>query len=467
MLPFTASRREFLRLGALTPAALTLPALLKANDVRPAKAKSCLLVFMEGGPSHIDLWDMKPNAPAEVRGEFEPIQTKTAGVTVCEHLPRSAKLWHHLAQVRSVKHSITDHNAGAYYMLTGRYPVEGSKLVVANSPQNFPPIGAVLAKHRPLDKPLPAFVHVPEYQWNNGVDLAGQSAGFLGAAFDPFVSGDPSLPNYRIPGVDLLPDVPLDRLGQRDDLRKELDRAIGKVGDSAALDRMTVFQRKAVEIITSPETRRAFDLAREPTTVRERYGLDPGSDRSIEARKFGGLPHLGQCLLLARRLIESGVRLVTLMTGRRIDQAWDTHRDHFPLLKTALLPPFDRAFSALLEDFVERGLFRDTLLVVMGEFGRTPKLGYVTSSAGAAKNGRDHWPYCYTVFFAGAGVKAGTIYGSSDASGGYPKENPVTPEDIVATIYTALGVDPTYELRDSLDRPYTLCTGRPIRGVLA
>jgi uncharacterized protein (DUF1501 family) len=171
-------------------------------------------------------------------------------------------------------------------------------------------------------------------------------------------------------------------------------------------------------------------------------------------------------MLLARRLIESGVRLVTLVTGRKIDQAWDTHRDHFPLLKKSLLPPFDRAFSALLTDFAERGLFRDTLLVVMGEFGRTPKLGYVTSNAGAAADGRDHWPFCYTAFFAGAGIPGGAVYGASDATGGRPKEHPVGPEDIAATVYAALGIDPATELRDGLDRPYTLCTGRPISALL-
>jgi hypothetical protein len=477
MLPFTGrpsrlctgpSRREFLRLGALTPAALALPTLLTADAAprRRLTARSCLLIFMEGGPSHIDLWDMKPDAPAEVRGEFRPIQTKIPGITVCEHLPLAAKLWHHLAQVRSVHHAVNDHNAGAYYMLTGRSPVEGSKLIVANSPKNFPPYGAVLAKLRPPTAAVPGFVHIPEYQWNNGVDLAGQGAGFLGAAFDPFVSGDPSLPDYRVPGLDLLPELPLDRLGTRNDLRADLDRTLARLGDSESIDRMTVFQKKALEIITSPAARKAFDLSQEPAAVRERYGLDPGSDRSTEARKFGGLPHLGQCLLLSRRLIEAGVRLVTLMTGRKIDQAWDTHRDHFPLLKKSLLPPFDRAFSALLTDFVERDLLKDTLLVVMGEFGRTPKLGYVTSSAGAAKNGRDHWPSCYTIFLAGGGIPPGAIHGSSDRTAAVPKEYPVTPEDIAATIYAALGIDPTTEIHDPLGKPYELAPGRPIERLL-
>jgi len=463
-----ADRRTFLRLGAVVPAGLTLPALLKAEAKKPrVKAKSCLLIFMEGGPSHIDLWDMKPEAPAEVRGEFKSIATQTPGVRVCEHLPLSSKLWHHLAQVRSVHHGITDHNAGAYYMLTGRYPVEGSKLIVADSPQNFPPFGAVFTKHRPPDRPVPGFVHVPEYQWNNGVDIAGQSSGFLGASFDPFVSGDPSLPGYQVPGLAERPEVPPSRLAARDDLRIGLDRSLARLGQSPSLDRMDTFQRQAMAVLTSPETRKAFDLTREAPKVRERYGLDPGTDRALEARKFGGLPHLGQSMLLARRLIESGVRLVTLVTGRRIDQAWDTHRDHFPLLKNALLPPFDKAFSALMADFVERGLMKDTLVVVMGEFGRTPKLGYVTSGAGAAKNGRDHWPYCYTVFFAGAGVPAGAIYGSSDKTAAYPKDNPVTPEDVAATIYSLLGIEPDTEIRDGQNRPYTLSPGRAIPGIFA
>jgi hypothetical protein len=240
------------------------------------------------------------------------------------------------------------------------------------------------------------------------------------------------------------------------------------MGDTGATDRMSVFQKKAVEIITSPESRNAFDLDQEPLALRERYGMDPGSDRGIEARKFGGLPHIGQTFLLARRLIESGVRLVTVITGRRIDQAWDTHRDHFGLMKKSLCPPFDRAMSALMTDLHERGILDEALVVVMGEFGRTPKVGQITSSAGAAKNnGRDHWPYCYTVLFAGAGIKAGTIHGSSDRIAGHPSEYPVGPEDIAATIYTALGIDPSLELHDTQNKPYTLCTGTPIGAVLS
>jgi hypothetical protein len=461
------TRREFLRVGGLAVGGLSLASLLAhAKPKRPAK--SCLLVFMEGGPSHLETFDLKPDAPVEVRGEFKPIASSVPGVRVCELLPNLAKQMHHFAQVRSVHHAINDHNAGAYYMLTGKSPSDGGKLVIADSPTTFPCIGSVMAKLRPIETPIPPYVLLPEFQWNNGVDIGGQKAGFLGPKFDPFVGGDPSLKDYSIPGLDLLPELPLDRLNERDDLRKELDRAVGRLGDATSTERMTVFQQKALEIITSPQTRAAFDLSREPTKLRERYGLDPGTDRSIEARKFGGLPHLGQCMLLARRLIEAGVRLVTLVTGRRIDQAWDTHRDHFGLMRRALCPPFDRALSVLMEDLHERGLLKDTLVVVMGEFGRTPKVGQVTSNAGANKNnGRDHWPYCYTVLFAGGGVPGGAVYGSSDKTAAFPSENPVSPEDVAATIYSALGVDPTTELRDPLDKPYTLSAGTPIRAILS
>ena len=467
-----ASRREMLRLGTLLPLGLSLPSLLahraraaNASPIRP-RAKSCLIIFMEGGASHIDLWDMKPHAPTQVRGEFQAIATRTAGVSVCEHLPLSAQHWHKLAQVRSVTHSITDHNAGSYYALTGRSPVDQGQLIVSESPRNFPTYGAVLSALRPSSGEMPGFVHIPEIMSNNGFDIPGELAGFLGAAHDPFITGDPSLPGYQTPGLTPQPALTLGRIERRESLLKKLDHALGGMSGSRSVARLSEFQRKAVDMITSARVRDAFRLDTEPATVRERYGLDPGTDRAIEARKFGGLPHLGQSMLLARRLIEAGVPLVTLVTGRRIDQAWDTHRDHFPLLKKSLLPPFDRAFSALMEDLTQRGLLDDTLLVVMGEFGRTPKLGSVTSNAGAAPNGRDHWPYCYSVQFAGGGVPAGLIYGASDQQAAYPARDPVTPEDIAATIYTILGIPHDAEVIDNQGRPHRVQIGKPIEALV-
>ena len=461
-------RREMLALGALAPVGLSLSQLLASEKIATKKrvAKSCLLVFMEGGPSQIDTFDLKPDAPAEVRGEFKPIATSATGIRVCDHLPLLAKYMHHFAQVRSVHHSVNDHNAGAYYALTGRHPLEGSKLIIADSPKNFPPFGAVLSKLRPTGGALPDFIHIPEVMSNNGFDIPGESAGFLGAAHDPLVTGDPSLPGFQVPGLAATSESQPVRFRDRRDLLAQLDRSLASLGDDPTTDRMSVFRRQAATMIGSPAVRQAFDLSREPQSVRERYGIDRGSDRSLEARKFGGLPHFGQSALLARRMIEAGVRLVTLVTGRRIDQAWDTHRDHYGLMKRSLLPPFDRALSALMDDLQIRGLLDETLVVVMGEFGRTPRLGFVTSGAGATKDGRDHWPYCYTVLFAGAGVPGGSIFGSSDKMAGYPSTDPVTPEDIAASIYSAMGVDPATEIHDQQSKPYTLSPGRVLSKVI-
>lgn len=460
------TRRDWLRLGALTPVGLTTSQLAASTQRRRGQtATRCLLIFMDGGPSHIDLWDVKPKAPANIRGEFQIIQTSHPELPFTELLPGLSGHAHRFAVVRSVSHAINDHNAGSYYALTGRYPVESGQLVVNAGPENFPPIGAVLAKLRPSRSAMPDFLHIAEKQFNNGSDLPGQTAGFLGAAYDPFVTGDPSLPGYSPPGFAPLTQSSHARLQRRHDLMRRMSLA-GSV-DSLATDRMTLFQQQAIDLLASPSVQAAFDLSREPAAVREKYGVDSGSDRSVEARKFGGLPHLGQSALLARRMLEAGVQLVTLMTGRRIDQAWDTHRDHFKLMRRSLAPPFDRAVTALLDDLNERGLLHDTLVVIMGEFGRTPKVGMVTSGAGATADGRDHWPYCYTVLFAGAGVQAGALYGASDRDGGYPQRDGVSPADITATIYSALGIDVGKEIHDRQGRPYVICGGRPIDAVLA
>ncbi len=460
-------RRWLLRVGALAGIELGLPQLIALEaQVRAAapKARSCIIFFLEGGPAHQDLWDMKPQAPAEVRGEFRPIATSVSGVQVCEHLPLFARQMHHVALVRSVHHKIVDHNAGAYYALTGKSPFNGSRLIVHDEPDNFPPYGSVLAQLSPVGKNLPPFVHLPEMMSNNGHDLPGQRAGFLGARYDPMVVGDASAADYRVPGLSLPREISLDRLFQRRTLLEELNGPLrpGREEKVAAADGMSDHYARAFDLLSAGATRKAFDLGREPLKVRERYGLPDRVDRSVEARKFGGLPHLGQCTLLARRLIEAGVRLVTIASGRRFDQAWDTHRQHFPLLKQSLLPYADRAMSALIEDLHDRGLLDETLVVFMGEFGRTPRLGQITSGAGADAAGRDHWPHCYSVLFAGGGTCGGAVYGASDSHAAYPRANPVTPEDVAATIYTAMGIPLETQLRDSLGRPHVVASGKPI-----
>jgi len=468
MLP-SLHRRSLLHIGGLLPLGLTLPQLRAAESVHATRrriAKRCLLVFMDGGPSHIETWDLKPHAPLEIRGEFKTIQSSHPELPFCELLPRLSRHAHRMAVVRSVTHGIVDHNAGSYYMLCGRFPVESGQLVLTDRPDTFPPIGAVTAKLRPTGGPLPDYVQIAEKQFNNGYDIPGQAGGFLGASFDPFLTGDPSLPGFTPPGFAPLPQSSNERLAQRSSLLSQLDRSLAKLADNPHLDRLGVFQRQAVQLISSPEVRSAFDLSQEPAAVRERYGIDRGSDRSIEARKFGGLPHLGQSALLARRLLERGVRLVTLITGRRIDQAWDTHRQHFKLMRQSLCPPFDQALSALLDDLVERGLLDDTLVVFFGEFGRTPKLGFVTSGAGATADGRDHWPYCYSVAMLGGGVQPGALYGASDREGAYPARDAVRPDDVAATIYAALGISADTEITDRQGRPFVVSTGRPIESIL-
>lgn len=461
-------RRNVLRIGALGLPGLTLPHLLagagrNGASQQPVRAKSCILFYLEGGPSHIDLWDMKPLAPAEVRGDFRPISSTLSGEPVCEHLPMMAQRMHQFALVRSVHHRVNDHNAGTYYALTGRSPIVGNELITRPGPDLFPPFGSVMAKLFPNEL-LPEFVHIPEFMFNNSSELPGEFAGFLGPRYDPFVAGDPSAPGYKIPGLGLQAGLTPDRLQRRRELHGLADTAALPRSDAAA--GLATHYERAYALLDSPKVRDAFDVSREPAALRERYGLPDRNDRSVPAREFGGVPHLGQSLLLARRLIESGVRLVTVCTGRRIDQTWDTHRDHFPLLKQSILPYADRAFSALMEDLTDCGLLEETLVVAMGEFGRTPRLGQITSGAGADAAGRDHWPHCYTVMLAGAGIQSGAVYGSSDAIGGFPQTNPVTPEDIAATIYAALGLDPHQRIHDSLDRPHDLATGRVIEDVL-
>ena len=461
----TALSRRTVLAGSAAWCGLSLDRLLAAPRVATGRpvARNCILFFLEGGPSHIDLWDMKPSAPAEVRGTFQPIATSNHALQMCEHLPLTARQMHLVTWIRSVHHRINDHNAGAYFALSGRSPLRAGRLVTAESPENFPPFGAVLSQLRPVRRRVPPFVHIPDIMFNNGSEIPGERAGFLGPTWDPLVAGDPSIPGYRVPGLALPRGMSLRRLSRRRELliRFNASQRYGRAGD-----RIGRFRQQASDLLETTAAQRAFEVAREPLAVRERYGLPDRTDRSRGVRKFGGLPHLGQSLLLARRLIEAGVRLVTVCTGRRYDQSWDTHREHFPLLKRSLLPYFDRAFSALLEDLQQRGLLDETLLVVMGEFGRTPRLGQITSSAGADRAGRDHWPHCYSVLLAGGPVPRGMIYGSSDSLAARPATRPVTPQDIAATIYQALGVDPKTRILDALSRPHSVASGNPITAVL-
>lgn len=398
------------------------------------RARSCILLFLFGAPAHQDVWDLKPEAPTGIRGEFSPIRTTVPGILVGEHVPRTAQVAHHLALVRSVTHPDDTHTVAMHYMLTGTRHAEPS-----TNPQNkqsdFPTFGAVLRHLRPGSGPLPAGIslNAPANQVSaNNHIFPGFFAGFLGNTHDPlFVSQDPSQANFApFPA----PDGPVERFHSRRSLLEEVERhqrvlqetAIGRIRDQ--------YHARAYDLVTSPAARQAFDLNRESDRTRTRYGFSP----------------FGQGCLLARRLVEAGVKLVTVNWARD-DAFWDTHSDNFNQLKNKLLPPFDQAYAALLDDLAQRGLLEETLVVCLGEFGRTPKINKAA--------GRDHWAACNTVVLAGGGVRGGQVYGSSDRQAAYPATLPVTPQDLAATIYETLGVDPRTELRDPLGRPVPLCTG--------
>ena len=455
------TRRQALQIGGLATLGLSLPELIDADDRhapprRQKHARSCILFFMEGGPAHIDLWDPKPSAPVEIRGKYNPISTSIPGLQISERLPHWAPIMKHLSLVRSVSHNIVDHNASSYYTVTGQSPLRAGQLIRRPSRDNFPPIGSVLAHLKPTRQPLPDFIHIPQRMFNCGSFIPGQLGGFLGFPFDPFITGDPSSGNFQVPGLQRQPRLSAQRLDERRNLLSRIRR-------DGPLDTLPVtagFQgqyQRAYDLITSPHARRAFQLEDEPARVRTRYGA------LAAGRDSGKLAHLGSSLLLARRLIEAGVRLVTVWAGR---QVFDTHRGHYAELDNVIGPPLDRAFSALVEDLAERGLLDETLVVALGEFGRTPRLGQITSSAGATADGRDHWARCYSVLLGGGPIPAGQLFGASDTLGAYPARNPVTPGDIAATIYQAMGLDPQRRLRDPLNRPHTLAAGNPITPLL-
>jgi len=467
------TRRNLIEAGSLAALNLSLAHVLKADETQPrpghqaaappgslvpARAKSCILFFMEGGPSHIDLWDMKPDAPEQVRGIYSPIDTSLPGLRICDQLPQLATRMHHFATVRSVSHRIVDHNASTYYMLTGQAPFRDGQLIRGPGRDNAPPFGSVLAKFRPTGRALPDYVHLPKRMFNCGHFIPGVLAGFLGDRFDPFIAGDASQSDYEVPGLERR--VADRRLSRRRRLLRDVDRILGTLGDDRALDRLDTFYDKAFSLVTSPDARRAFRIQDETESTRRRYGLP----RKVDGVRGGGLPHLGQSMLLARRLVEAGVRLVSVWAG---GQAFDGHRNHFNSLTRGLCPATDRALSALIDDLDERGLLDSTLVIALAEFGRTPKLGQITSTAGATPDGRDHWPNAYTVFLAGAGVRAGTVHGATDRIGAYPTESPVSPEDVAATVYQLLGIDPLTRIRDPLNRPHTLAPGRPIAPILS
>jgi hypothetical protein len=391
------------------------------------------VIFYYGGPSHLDTWDMKPGAPREVRGEFSSIATSVPGLRVSEHLPHSARVADRLAIVRSLHHPMTNHNAAAFATLGGRNPARGDQELLSDNANDPPCLGSILSRQLPRRPDLPTFVALPHVMYNV-VKLPGQAAGFLGSMHDPFqVAQDPNAQDFR-GALELPGDLSLDRLDRRAALLRRIDPA----GDGEDLDR-------ALELLRSSALRRAFRLADEDPRRRDRYGRT----------------RLGQSLILARRLIEEGVRFVAVFDGVRNGQLanWDSHENNFGRHKDDLLPPADRAFAALIDDLTSRGLLDSTLVVALGEFGRTPKIN--------PKAGRDHWPHCFSAVLAGGGVQGGTVHGASDKLGASPDRDGVTPADLAATLFWRFGLDPAAEIVDRTGRPYRLAEGQPLRALFS
>ncbi|MCI0704204.1 MAG: DUF1501 domain-containing protein [Planctomycetia bacterium] len=453
------TRRTLLRLGAV--GGLSLPSFLRAvaapsEGLRPlaknaknaksdgfGRAKRCLILFLTGGPPQHDTFDPKPDAPAEIRGEFKPIDTNVPGIRLAELCSKLSQQADKFCLVRSITHADTVHTSAGYTMLTGMlHPKVNAKSATDIQPGavDHPHLGSLLAKVRPPARG-PAFVSLPEIIKDAGVnEFPGQGAGFIGKRFDPFrIEGDPKTGTFRLPDVELPNEVPEKRLEERRKLLQKLDRP-GDIPDRDA------FYDRAFDLIRSPAVHTALKLDREPERMRKNYGS-----------------HLfGQGCLLARRLIEASVPLVTVYwhyEGPDDSPVWDTHENNFRHLRQRLVPPTDQAVAYLLADLAARGLLEDTLLVVMGEFGRSPRIN--------KQAGRDHWPQVQSILLAGAGIRGGSVYGASDRVGGQPAEGAISPTDLTATFLHLLGILLDVEIHDQAGRPYRACHGMPVRGLIS
>ena len=464
------SRREWLQLGSLSSFGITLSQVL-ANQANASgaispeivtqqqakgiagsfgKAKRCIVLFMLGGPPQHETWDPKPDAPAEVRGEFRAIPTATPGLHVGELMPQTAKLTNHIAVLRAMATDDNAHSASGYWMLTGNpHSPKNAENSLPGPPNDWPCMAAVVRHLKGDAGALPGSIRLPEEIWNTGRLLwPGQDAGWLGSHADPWlVNCDPNAPDFRVPDIALPADLSIERFAQRRGFLSQLNRSLDKIQGDPSLQRWGAWQNKAIDLIRTKETQNAFSIDQESQATRDRYGRN----------------RFGQSVLLARRLVESGVSLVQVNWTRWKDDpdnapAWDTHAKNAERLKTALMPPMDQAYSALLEDLLARGMLDDTLVIWMGEFGRSPKHN--------PSGGRDHWGHVFSGALAGGGVQGGVVHGVSDRQGAYPLDGRVEPQDLTATVFHCLGFAPSTEIRDRLGRPLAISKGTPIDAIL-
>jgi hypothetical protein len=453
------TRREWLQVGSLGALGLSLPQLWGARSVAEGaqptgpsfgQAKRCIVLFLLGGPPQHETWDPKPEAPEEVRGELGCVATATPGLRVGELMPKVARQTDKIAVLRAVSTDDNAHSSSGYWMLTGRpHAPKNSENALPGPPNNWPCVAAVVRHLRGDRGNLPGAVRLPEEIWNTGrLVWPGQDAGWLGDSADPWLmTCDPNSPDFQAPDIGLPGDVPPLRFDRRRELLAAVNQHLDATGRSGVVSRWQSLRQKGFELVSSPAARQAFDLEREPPDLRDRYGRN----------------RFGQSVLLARRLIEAGVGLVQVNwtrweTDTAAAPAWDTHADHHQRLKEALMPPMDMAYATLLEDLAARGLLDETLVVWMGEFGRTPRFN--------PRGGRDHWGHVFPVALAGGGVRGGVVYGASDRQGAFPVEGRVEPQDIAATIFHCLGYHPETMVHDREGRPMSITTGRPIEAIL-
>jgi hypothetical protein len=454
------SRREALYVGGLGALGLTMPGLFAsraaaatAPNVRASggKAKSCILLFLMGGPPQHSTWDPKPAAPAEVRGEIAPIATNVPGIQFGELMPLLSKQADKLCVLRAVSTGDNAHSASGYYMLTGRpHTPMNQENANPGAPNDWPCMAAVMQHLRNGGGSLPASVRLPMHIFNtDGSVWPGQDAGFLGRPNDPWLFRcEPASKDFQIPQFALPVDVPIERLEGRRSLLQDLNNSLRGVEQSNVLHHYSGLTQRAYDLLSSSKSRTAFKIDDEPPAVRERYGMS----------------QFGQSTLLARRLVEAGVNLVQVNWFRAPDEpsdnpCWDSHVDETNRLKKVLVPPMDQAFSALLEDLAARGLLDETLVVCLSEFGRSPKLN--------GRAGRDHWGPVFSIALAGGGIQGGMVYGKSDRLGGQPEDGLVRPEDLTATIFHCLGYSPETEIHDLQGRALAISKGSVIRPILA
>lgn len=430
------TRRGFLQAGLVSFGGPTLANLMR-HDARAgvsaaADRRSVILLFQAGGPSQIDMWDMKPDSPIEYRGEFSTIPTNIPGYRVCELMPRLAQMCDKLSILRSVHHTMNDHGEGVHIAMTGYAPIRN----IRSSGQQSPSIGSIVSSELGWRDGLPGYIAT-----GRGIEF-GRSA-YLGSAHDPFETfGYPASASFRVRNLRPADGIPTVRADNRRAVLQQFDTLRRDADTTGAMESMDTFRRQAYELATSPRIQEAFDLSREPERIRERYG------RSSTA---------GQSMLLARRLVERGARFVTVHSTYGVP--WDSHENNFPAHRNNI-PAYDHTISALLEDLESRGLLEQTLVMSCGEFGRTPRINN--------KAGRDHWPSCYTCVLAGGGVRRGVILGASDNLGELPRERPIAYQDVLATMYHLLGIDYTKNYLNEANRPIAIVNyGQPVREILS